>query len=144
MSKPIDDEWWTTDMVCAHLKLSKRALWDIRNAPAKAFPLAIKPGGKVNLFRAADVRAWMAGRTQIGVRAAKALIEAPPAQAPVIAPTPTTQPAKATVMTEPATRDPEPPSPTPAPIEASVAPAKKSRRRGKGQKEADPDQLPLF
>lgn len=57
--KPIDDEWWTTAMVCAHLKLGKRALWDIRRDPAKRFPEAIKPGGKVNLFRASDVRGWM-------------------------------------------------------------------------------------
>ena len=57
--KPIDDEWWTTAMVCAHLKLGKRALWDIRRDPVKRFPEAIKPGGKVNLFRASDVRGWM-------------------------------------------------------------------------------------
>lgn len=46
-------------MVCAHLKLGKRALWDIRRDPVKHFPEAIKPGGKVNLFRASDVRGWM-------------------------------------------------------------------------------------
>lgn len=46
-------------MVCAHLKLGKRALWDIRRDPVKRFPEAIKPGGKVNLFRASDVRGWM-------------------------------------------------------------------------------------
>lgn len=57
--KPIDDEWWTTAMVCAHLKLGKRALWDIRRDSVKRFPEAIKPGGKVNLFRASDVRGWM-------------------------------------------------------------------------------------
>jgi hypothetical protein len=66
MTSAIDDEWWTTAMVCAHLKLSKRALWDLRAHPTKAFPVAIKPGGKINLFRAAEVRAWMAARARPG------------------------------------------------------------------------------
>ncbi len=66
MTSAIDDEWWTTEMVCAHLKLSKRALWDLRAHPTKAFPVAIKPGGKINLFRAADVRAWLAARARLG------------------------------------------------------------------------------
>lgn len=62
MGLATDDEWWTTDRVCAHLKLSKRALWDLRVHPTKAFPAAIKPGGKINLFRADEVRAWLAAR----------------------------------------------------------------------------------
>jgi predicted DNA-binding transcriptional regulator AlpA len=62
MALATDDEWWTTDRVCAHLKLSKRALWDLRVHPTKAFPAAIKPGGKINLFRADEVRAWLAAR----------------------------------------------------------------------------------
>jgi predicted DNA-binding transcriptional regulator AlpA len=49
-------------MVCSYLKLKRRALWDIRRDPAKAFPAAVKPGGKVNLFRAEDVRQWVAKR----------------------------------------------------------------------------------
>lgn len=60
---PLDDEWWTTAMVCAYLKLGKRALWDIRCNPSKGFPMALKPGGKVNLFRALDVRAWLENRS---------------------------------------------------------------------------------
>jgi len=60
--RPLDDEWWTTAMVCSYLKLKRRALWDIRRDPAKAFPAAVKPGGKVNLFRAEDVRVWLAKR----------------------------------------------------------------------------------
>ncbi len=66
MTSAIDDEWWTTEMVCSHLKLSKRALWDLRAHPTKAFPVAIKPGGKINLFRAAEVRAWMEERARLG------------------------------------------------------------------------------
>jgi predicted DNA-binding transcriptional regulator AlpA len=68
MTSAIDDEWWTTEIVCAHLKLSKRALWDLRAHPTKAFPVAIKPGGKINLFRAAEVRAWMSARARPGGR----------------------------------------------------------------------------
>lgn len=60
--RPLDDEWWTTAMVCSYLKLKRRALWDIRRDPGKAFPSAVKPGGKVNLFRAEDVRIWVAKR----------------------------------------------------------------------------------
>lgn len=60
--RPLDDEWWTTAMVCSYLKLKRRALWDIRRDPGKAFPVAVKPGGKVNLFRAEDVRGWVAKR----------------------------------------------------------------------------------
>ena len=40
--RPLDDEWWTTAMVCSYLKLKRRALWDIRRDPAKAFPAAVK------------------------------------------------------------------------------------------------------
>jgi predicted DNA-binding transcriptional regulator AlpA len=83
MTSAIDEEWWTTEMVCAHLKLSKRALWDLRAHPTKAFPVAIKPGGKINLFRAAEVRAWMAA----GARPGGAL--------PKLVPTQTTEPAVA-------------------------------------------------
>ncbi len=133
MSKPIDDEWWTTEMVCAHLKLSKRALWDIRNAPNKGFPLAIKPGGKVNLFRAADVRAWMAARAQVGVRTSKA-----PAVVLTVmhtAPAPTSIPAKDVVAIVPSTAEPQQ-----SPV-TEKAPARKNATK---RKAADLDQLSLF
>ncbi len=89
MTSAIDDEWWTTEMVCAHLKLSKRALWDLRAHPAKAFPVAIKPGGKINLFRAAEVRAWMSARARPGGSSA------PEEATPNAAPAETTEPAVA-------------------------------------------------
>jgi hypothetical protein len=38
--RPLDNEWWTTAMVCSYLKLKRRALWDIRRDPGKAFPAA--------------------------------------------------------------------------------------------------------
>jgi hypothetical protein len=86
MTSAIDDEWWTTEMVCAHLKLSKRALWDLRAHPTKAFPVGIKPGGKINLFRAAEVRAWMAARARPGGSSA------PEEATPNVAPAQTTEP----------------------------------------------------
>jgi hypothetical protein len=56
--KPIDDDWWTLAMVGSYLKLSKRALWDIRRNIQKGFPEPIRPGGKVCLFLADEIRAW--------------------------------------------------------------------------------------
>ncbi len=133
MAKPIDDEWWTTEMVCAHLKLSKRALWDIRNAPSKGFPLAIKPGGKVNLFRAADVRAWMAARAQVGVRALKA----PPVVLTLehTAPAPTPEPAREVEAIVPPEAEPQ---------QSPVTEKTRSRKNATKRKAADLDQLSLF
>lgn len=78
MSKPIDDEWWTTDTVCALLKVGKRSLWNLRKDPTKSFPAAIKPGGKVILFRAADVRAWLASRPSVEERQGDPANRTPP------------------------------------------------------------------
>jgi predicted DNA-binding transcriptional regulator AlpA len=88
MALATDDEWWTTDRVCAHLKLSKRALWDLRAHPTKAFPAAIKPGGKINLFRADDVRAWMAAHAQGSAMAVEPSLPSspPPATSPATEP----------------------------------------------------------
>ena len=116
---PLDDEWWTTAMVCAYLKLGKRALWDIRRDPSKGFPMALKPGGKVNLFRALDVRIWLENRNASN----------------------STLPPKAPA------RKQEPPAPPPkapvkqAPMTATATPPKRSPRR---KPEADSRQLALF
>jgi len=78
-------------MVCSYLKLKRRALWDIRRDPTKAFPAAVKPGGKVNLFRAEDVRIWVAKRRPTALPApspvtppagAKPIVAKPPAEVP--------------------------------------------------------------
>lgn len=82
--RPLDDEWWTTAMVCSYLKLKRRALWDIRRDPAKAFPAAVKPGGKVNLFRAEDVRVWVTKRRPSYLPAPQ-LTTAPPTPPPQVA-----------------------------------------------------------
>lgn len=86
-------------MVCSYLKLKRRALWDIRRDPGKAFPAAVKPGGKVNLFRAQDVRVWVAKRRPSALPApssvaplasakpavAKSAVAEPPAQPSIVA-----------------------------------------------------------
>ena len=121
--KPIDDEWWTTAMVCAHMKLGTRALWDIRRDPVKRFPEAIKPGGKVNLFRASDVRDWMDGRLAAGVRSSVATIAPEPVD-----------------MVEPVAQAPDVRS---EPAQAPVDPVPAKRRR-KGASTVDVRQLELF
>lgn len=117
---PLDDEWWTTAMVCSYLKLKRRALWDIRRDPQKAFPLAVKPGGKVNLFRADDVRTWVAKRAPRPL---------PPPQPPAIKAEPKRFLA------------PAPKSETPKPVIIQPKPAPKPQRR---QAQADARQLGLF
>jgi predicted DNA-binding transcriptional regulator AlpA len=62
MLNPINDEWWTLAMVCAYLKLGRRALWDIRRDETGQFPVPIKPGGKICLFCAEEVRRWALSR----------------------------------------------------------------------------------
>jgi hypothetical protein len=119
--RPLDDEWWTTAMVCSYLKLKRRALWDIRRDAAKAFPSAIKPGGKVNLFRAEDVRLWVAKRR--------------PSCLPSVQPVASQPPAKAAVAMKPAS--------APAPPTSPVASIKKSAQRKRAMA-SDERQLGLF
>lgn len=100
--RPLDDEWWTTAMVCSYLKLKRRALWDIRRDPGKAFPAAVKPGGKVNLFRAEDVRMWVAKRRPSSLPPPQ--LTAPPPPKPVVATKPWPVPAPIAVTPEPLRR----------------------------------------
>ena len=116
--RPLDDEWWTTAMVCSYLKLKRRALWDIRRNPEKAFPVAVKPGGKVNLFRAEDVRVWVAKRRP----------------SPLPSPQPAL-PAKPQLVSKPEVKV--------APILVVVEPSKKQPQR-KRQMASDERQLGLF
>lgn len=105
-------------MVCSYLKLKRRALWDIRRDPEKAFPVAVKPGGKVNLFRAEDVRVWVAKRRPSPLP--------PPQPAP---------PAKPQLVCKPEVKV--------APIVVVVEPSKKQPQR-KRQMASDERQLGLF
>jgi predicted DNA-binding transcriptional regulator AlpA len=52
------DEWWTTRMVCAFLKISRKTLWERRRNAALDFPRPVNLGGSRNVYRASAVRAW--------------------------------------------------------------------------------------
>jgi predicted DNA-binding transcriptional regulator AlpA len=52
------DEWWTTRMVCAFLKISRKTLWERRRNEALVFPRPVNLGGSRNVYRASAVRAW--------------------------------------------------------------------------------------
>ena len=63
---PAADEWWTTRMTCAFLKISRKTLWERRRDPDLNFPQPVQLGGTRNLYRATAVRGWadlMAGVT---------------------------------------------------------------------------------
>jgi predicted DNA-binding transcriptional regulator AlpA len=52
------EEWWTTQMVCAFLKISRKTLWERRRTRDLHFPQPAQLGGARNLYRAAAVRDW--------------------------------------------------------------------------------------
>jgi predicted DNA-binding transcriptional regulator AlpA len=54
----VSDEWWTTRMVCAFLKISRKTLWERRRNAALDFPRPVNLGGSRNVYRASTVRAW--------------------------------------------------------------------------------------
>lgn len=56
----VDDEWWTTEMVCAFLKIGRKALWERRRNVTLAMPRAYRMAGKRNLYRSAEIREWAA------------------------------------------------------------------------------------
>ncbi|MFN7056475.1 helix-turn-helix transcriptional regulator [Hyphomonas sp.] len=55
------DEWWTTRMTCAFLKISRKTLWERRRDPSLDFPQPVQLGGTRNLYRARAVRGWAEG-----------------------------------------------------------------------------------
>jgi predicted DNA-binding transcriptional regulator AlpA len=52
------DEWWTTKMVCKFLKISRTTLWERRHDRTLDFPKPAHLGSRINLYRAAAIRAW--------------------------------------------------------------------------------------
>jgi len=52
------DEWWTTRMTCAFLKISRKTLWERRRDPELSFPQPVQLGGTRNLYRASAIRSW--------------------------------------------------------------------------------------
>jgi len=55
---PAADEWWTTRMACAFLKISRKTLWERRRDPHLDFPQPVQLGGTRNLYRASAIRSW--------------------------------------------------------------------------------------
>lgn len=55
---PAADEWWTTRMTCAFLKISRKTLWERRKDESLGFPQPVQLGGARNLYRASAIRSW--------------------------------------------------------------------------------------
>lgn len=59
LSSPVEtDQWWTTDQVCAFLKLGRKAIWERRRNPLLEFPKPANLGGGRNHYRASAIRDW--------------------------------------------------------------------------------------
>ena len=57
-----NDDWWTTAMVCAYLKLGRKAIWERSRNPKIGFPKPTHFGSCRHRWRAGEVRAWAEGR----------------------------------------------------------------------------------
>ena len=57
-----NDEWWTTAMVCAYLKLGRKAIWERTRNPKIGFPKPTHFGSSRHRWRSVEVRAWAEGR----------------------------------------------------------------------------------
>jgi predicted DNA-binding transcriptional regulator AlpA len=57
-TREFTDEWWTTEQVLGFLKMKRKALWDLRKRPDRAFPAPARFGGKFNLYPGDEVRVW--------------------------------------------------------------------------------------
>jgi predicted DNA-binding transcriptional regulator AlpA len=53
-----NDEWWTTAMVCAYLKLGRKAIWERTRNPKTGFPKPTHFGSCRHRWRAGEVKAW--------------------------------------------------------------------------------------
>jgi predicted DNA-binding transcriptional regulator AlpA len=54
----LNDEWWTTAMVCAYLKLGRKAIWERTRHPTIGFPQPTHFGSCRHRWRAGEVKAW--------------------------------------------------------------------------------------
>jgi predicted DNA-binding transcriptional regulator AlpA len=54
----LNDEWWTTAMVCAYLKLGRKAIWERIRHPTLNFPQPTHFGSCRHRWRAGEVKAW--------------------------------------------------------------------------------------
>ncbi len=55
---PETDEWWTTEKVCAFLKLGRKAIWERRRNRDFEFPKPANLGGGRNHYRASAIKLW--------------------------------------------------------------------------------------
>jgi predicted DNA-binding transcriptional regulator AlpA len=53
-----NDEWWTTAMVCAFLKLGRKAIWERTRSSTIGFPQPTHFGSCRHRWRAGEVKAW--------------------------------------------------------------------------------------
>lgn len=56
-----NDEWWTTAMVCAYLKLGRKAIWERTRNSKIGFPKPTHFGSCRHRWRAGEVKAWASG-----------------------------------------------------------------------------------
>ena len=54
----LNDEWWTTAMVCAYLQLGRKAIWERQRDVRFQFPPAFHFGTMRHRWRSEDVKAW--------------------------------------------------------------------------------------
>jgi predicted DNA-binding transcriptional regulator AlpA len=54
----VNDEWWTTAMVCAYLQLGRKAIWERQRDVRFQFPPAFHFGTMRHRWRYEDVKAW--------------------------------------------------------------------------------------
>jgi predicted DNA-binding transcriptional regulator AlpA len=58
----LEDEWWTTAMVCGYLKLGRKAIWERQRDPQSNFPKTFHFGSMRQRWRSEEVRAWARAR----------------------------------------------------------------------------------
>ena len=54
----LNDEWWTTAMVCAYFKLGRKAIWERQRDARFHFPKAFDFGSMGQRWKSEDVIAW--------------------------------------------------------------------------------------
>ena len=54
----LQDEWWTTAMVCAYLKLGRKAIWERQRDPRYQFPKPFHFGSMRQRWKSGEVKAW--------------------------------------------------------------------------------------
>jgi predicted DNA-binding transcriptional regulator AlpA len=54
----LNNEWWTTAMVCAYLQLGRKAIWERQRDVRFQFPQAFHFGTMRHRWRSEEVKAW--------------------------------------------------------------------------------------